>query len=103
MNWTILNHNGNTGFGGCIASDEAKQGRVYPLTSDLWKWEIREIETRRLLFVGTTKTEEAAKAAVERFINRSCTKIGITPKSFFRMLWLIAMMITAVIIFLSIL
>lgn len=102
MNWNIVNHNGNTGFGGCIATVESRQGRVYPLAQDLWKWEIRELESRNLLFVGATKTEAQAKEVVEAFINRSCTNPVERPVLVFRSLWLFTMIVIGLFIFYSI-
>jgi hypothetical protein len=91
MNWNNVNHNGNVGFGGCIATVKARQGRIYPVTADLWKWEIREVETRKLLFVGTTRTENDAKLMAELHIHRPYTKNGIKPISFIRIIWLAVM------------
>jgi hypothetical protein len=59
---------GNIGFGGSIIIIENKQGRVYPITLDLWKWEIRELEPRNLLQTGTAANEEAAKFLAIHFL-----------------------------------
>jgi hypothetical protein len=63
--WSVVEHNGNRGYGGDIAIFSAFQGRVYPLRVGLWRWEIRELANRNLLFIGHTKTKELAKTIVE--------------------------------------
>jgi hypothetical protein len=64
-NWCLVNHNGNRGYGGDIAIFSSFQARVYPLKVGLWRWEIRELPNRKLLFIGSAKTRELAKAIVE--------------------------------------
>lgn len=64
MNWHKVEHNGNTGFGGHIVTIADKQGRVYPITPTLWRWEVRELNPRKLINTGTAYTEEEAKSKV---------------------------------------
>lgn len=63
--WCAVEHNGNRGFGGDIATFASFLGRVYPLKVGLWRWEIRELPSRKLLFTGSAKTRELAKTIVE--------------------------------------
>jgi len=63
--WSIVQHNGNSGFGGDIAISNSKLLRVYPLRVGLWRWEIRELPHRKLLLIGHAKTRELAKRIVE--------------------------------------
>lgn len=64
--WQKLEHNGNTGFGGDILILDDIQGRVYPLTNNLWRWEVRSLHPKRKLKAcGTAKTKEIAQRKAE--------------------------------------
>lgn len=63
--WQKLEHNGNTGFGGDILIMDDIQGRVYPLSENLWRWEVRSLNNRKLKASGTAKTKEIAQRKAE--------------------------------------
>lgn len=62
--WQLLEHNGETGFGGDILILDDIQGRVYPI-GNLWRWEIRSLVNRKLKAIGMAETKEMARRKAE--------------------------------------
>lgn len=68
--WQKLDHKGNTGFGGDILIINNTQGRVYPLSPYLWRWEIRSLANRHIKAAGTALTKELAQKEAEKHFHK---------------------------------
>lgn len=66
--WSVVKHNGNIGYGGSIAVLADIQGRAYPLTTNLWRWEVRKLNPRKLIASGTAINEKTAQKFAESIL-----------------------------------